>query len=62
LSPEIQQEIDQLALANLNPFAKAHAQRMKTEGRDPLESPLIRADFEQQRLKILEELKTSKGG
>jgi hypothetical protein len=62
LSPEIQQEIDQLALANLNPFAKAHAQRIKTEGRDPLESPLIRADFEQQRLKILEELKTSKGG
>ncbi|MEM4723523.1 MAG: RepB family plasmid replication initiator protein [Candidatus Hadarchaeum sp.] len=61
LSPKAQKEIDQLAFANLSPFTKAHAHKLKAEGKDPLESPLIRSDFEQQRLKILEQLKAPEG-
>lgn len=61
LAPEVQREIDQLALANLNAFAKSYAQKLKAAGKDPLESPLVRADLEQQRFKILEELKAGKG-
>jgi hypothetical protein len=55
LPPATQAALNAQALANLTPFCRQQATRLTSQGRNPLDSPIVRADFEEQRDQLLEQ-------
>lgn len=57
LSQEKQEEIDNEAMEKLGSFTKGRAKSLRRKGKDPLEESItVRADFEDNRLTILEDI------
>jgi hypothetical protein len=55
LESDKKHEIDQRAEANLNNFVKGLVKEIIEAGKDPMESPIYKITFEQERIKILAE-------
>jgi regulator of protease activity HflC (stomatin/prohibitin superfamily) len=55
LESDKKHEIDQRAEANLNNFVKGLVKELIEAGKDPMESPMYKINFEQERIKILAE-------